>query len=365
MSGHFTFMRKCLKLAKKGRGLVSPNPLVGSVIVKNDEVIAEGWHAKHGAIHAEIMALSNCSEKDLSDAVLYCNLEPCAHQTDKKINPPCVKAIIDSGIKTVVIAMIDPNPAVSGEGVKQLRTAGIEVITDVLIARATELNHVFKVNMIKQRPFILAKVAQTIDGFLATSNGDSRWITDEVARTHVHQMRSTYDAVLVSANTAVADNPSLTVRHVEGRQPKRLLIDRQLKTPIESNLFTDEFKDLTTVFTSVNRTESELKPLNDKNINLICIKEKNGHLDFNELCDQVFKLSIYSIYIEAGPDLFSFLLKERFVDRCHIYIAPKFLGTGKKLSLDFGIDKMDDALKFDHFYTRQIGETVFVEGQFE
>ena len=229
------FMTRALKLAVRGRGCVSPNPLVGCVIVKDNKIIAEGWHKKFGEAHAEINALNYAHDNniDVTGATMYVSLEPCSHQGK---TPPCAFKIVQEGIKKVVIAMQDINPLVNGNGIKILRDAGIEIVTGVCEREARYLNRGFISAFVRKRPYVTLKAAMSLDGKLALKNGDSKWITGLEARTEAHKIRSENDGVLVGVNTILYDDPALTVRLVDGVSPKRIVLDARLNIPSNSRV---------------------------------------------------------------------------------------------------------------------------------
>ncbi len=233
-----SYMERALELARRGTGQASPNPLVGALVVRDGDVIAEGWHERCGAPHAEAMALGKAGDR-ARGATLYCTLEPCCHNTPGKRTPPCTDAIIRAGVARVVCATLDPNPLVSGGGVKKLEDAGIQVEVGVDAVEARKLNEPFFVWVRERRPFVHMKVAQTMDGRIAAASGDSQWVTGIEARTEVHRLRASCDAVLIGSGTVFSDDPSLTVRHVEGRNPIRVILDSELRTPPEARVVTD------------------------------------------------------------------------------------------------------------------------------
>ena len=260
------FLKRCFELAAKGSGTVSPNPLVGVVLIKNGKVIGEGYHKKHGKAHAEVDALNNSTE-DVGGSTLYCNLEPCCH-TNKQ-TPPCVPLIISKGIKKVIISNFDPNPDVNGEGVKQLRDAGIEVIIDVLKEEGEELNK-FYFNYVKKKiPYITLKVAQSKDGKITKSKSEQIWLTGEESNRFVHQQRAIYDAVLVGANTVAVDNPRLTVRNVVGRNPKRIILDGKLSIDLNAVVLSAEDIENTWILTSKNADKEKMDQIIEKGARVI------------------------------------------------------------------------------------------------
>jgi diaminohydroxyphosphoribosylaminopyrimidine deaminase/5-amino-6-(5-phosphoribosylamino)uracil reductase len=362
---HEKFMNRCLELARNGKGKVSPNPLVGSVIVKNGEIVSEGWHHKHGDIHAEIDALRNLPDGfDFEGATLYCNLEPCSYDSPSKINKPCAPQIIDSGIKNVVISMIDPNPEVAGDGIKMMREAGLSVEVGINEPESLELNRIFTTSITKKRPFIALKIAQTLDGFNATDSGDSKWITNEKARAEVHSMRSNFDAVLVGADTVLIDNPQLNVRFVEGRNPFRIVIDSQLRTNLHSTIFSDDERDKTIVCTSFEADQEKKNILKEKGVQIVECSVENEHLNLKNIFKKLhIEFGITSIFIEGGQSLNTYLLKNQFIDEIIFMIAPKILGNGRSVFGNFDIDKMEDAIEFAETKVKHIDNNIIIQGK--
>jgi diaminohydroxyphosphoribosylaminopyrimidine deaminase/5-amino-6-(5-phosphoribosylamino)uracil reductase len=251
-SKHEKYMRECLTLARKGDGHVSPNPMVGCVIVKNGKVAGRGYHKIFGGPHAEVYALAKAG-KNAIGSTLYVNLEPCSHFGK---TPPCADSIISRKVKRVVIAMRDPNPLVNGSGIKKLRAAKIDVIVDVLKTDAIRLNEKFVKFVGSELPFVTLKIAETLDGRIADVNGDSKWISNGQAQKYAHLLRATNDAILVGANTIVKDNPELTVRHVKGRNPIRVVVDGKLSSPVSAKIFKVTKAAKTIIFVSKNSYHS-------------------------------------------------------------------------------------------------------------
>ena len=302
------YLKRCFELAAKGTGTVTPNPLVGAVMVKNGKVIGEGYHKKYGEAHAEVEAFNNSTE-DVKGATLYCNLEPCCHT--KKQTPPCVPLIISKKISRVVISNLDPNPEVSGEGIKQLRDAEIEVINDQLKNEGEELNK-FYFNYVKTKiPYITLKVAQSTDGKITKSKNEQTWLTGEESNQFVHQQRAAYDAVLVGANTVKVDNPQLNVRNVEGRNPKRIILDGKLSIDLNAAVLSAEDIENTWILTSKNSDKEKINKIIEKGARVIQFQSDDD--DQIELKDVLVKLSekkITSLFVEGGADIFS-----QFMDR--------------------------------------------------
>jgi len=311
-------MRRCLDLAQNGRGFVAPNPMVGSVIVADDRIIGEAWHHAFGGAHAEVEALSVVRSEDLSllkIATLYVNLEPCVHQGN---TPPCADRIIREGIPRVVIANTDPDPRVAAKGIDRLRQAGIEVTTGILEKNGIELNrHFFTFHQLK-RPYITLKWAQTADGFISRS-GEKTAISGEVALRYTHQLRASHAAILVGTNTALTDDPSLTVRFAEGSQPVRLLIDRELRVPLHFRLFSGEGKII--VFNALKSGE-------EGNISYV-------QLPFDptlptKIMQHLYAMKIQSVLVEGGAFTLQQFIDAGLWDEAFVYRSTIVLVEGVK-----------------------------------
>jgi len=333
------FMRLALRFASRGRGKVEPNPLVGAVIVKNDRVASRGWHRFFGGPHAEADAIgrlikrtSRRWEKILKGATLYVNLEPCCHKTPLKKTPPCVPLIIKSGIARVVVGMTDPNPLVSGKGLAQLRRAGISITRGVLQEECAELNKVYIKNIRTSMPYVILKTAMTLDGKIATSDGDSKWITSDASRHYVHKLRSQVDAVLVGVNTIIKDNPLLT-SHGEGKDPVRIIIDKNGIIPEEAKIFSAGTSEIILVTTP----HGKKRLLNKKfpRIPHILSFDTNGvrMISFRRIMKEIYKkFNIRTLLIEGGGDTNWSAIKSGVVDEYLFFIAPKILGGKNSLT---------------------------------
>ncbi|MGD9487761.1 MAG: bifunctional diaminohydroxyphosphoribosylaminopyrimidine deaminase/5-amino-6-(5-phosphoribosylamino)uracil reductase RibD [Calditrichaceae bacterium] len=320
------YMRRCLELACRGKGEVSPNPLVGAVIVKNGKIIAEGWHEHYGSAHAELNAIQNAIES-VEGATLYCNLEPCCH-TEKQ-TPPCTPLIISHKLKRVVISNPDPNPMVSGKGVKQLSDAGIEVTTGVLRKQGEYLNRFFFKYIQTGMPYVTMKIAQTLDGKIAERRGTMTWLTGNEAVEYVHRQRAGYDAVMIGAGTVSSDNPQLTVRKVQGRNPYRIIIDGRLSSPPDSKIFNDEGKEGTWVFTAEDSDVQKIRSLENRGISIFRIpSDRKFHLDLNRILKILGTEKIISVLVEGGQELFSSFISNNHLDELIILQAPVLFGRG-------------------------------------
>lgn len=357
------YLARCLQLALKGKGYVSPNPMVGCVIVKDNKIIGEGYHAKYGEEHAEVMAIKNATE-NVEGATLYVNLEPCVHYGK---TPPCVDLIIDSKIKKVVIGTIDPNPLVNGKGIEKLKKAGIEVKVGVLEKESKKINEKFFKYITQKIPFVALKIAQTIDAKIADISGDSKWITCEQSLHFVHQLRSEYDAVLIGSRTAKLDNPNLTVRLVEGRNPYRVILDSTLSLPLELNVFSDKFVNRTIVFTS-NRAfktkKDKVERLNSLGIEVIKVKSNRKKLAIEDVLKKLAEKEIASVLVEGGGKIFTELIKRNLVDKVYVFIAPKILGKGISSIGDIGIKSIKEVITLKEISIQNFGDDVLITGYF-
>ena len=308
------FMHRALELAALGLGSVSPNPLVGSVIVHEGKIIGEGWHKKYGEAHAEVNAIDSVDNKDLlKESTVYVNLEPCSHFGK---TPPCADMLIAHRIKKVVVANLDSNPLVAGNGIKKLRAEGIEVITGILDKNGNELNRRFFTYMEKQRPYIILKWAETADGFIARENYDSKWISNEYSRQLVHKWRSEEDAILVGSKTVAHDNPQLNVRDWSGRNPVRIVIDRFLKLDDTLNVF--DKKQKTIVYNLIKHEEHP-------NLAMVRVDEENF---IENLVKDLFKKKIQSVLIEGGAKTLNFFLALGLWDEARVFQSSRSFNKG-------------------------------------
>ena len=317
------YMQLALDLAESARGKTNPNPLVGAIIVKDGVIAGTGIHRKAGEPHAEVHAFRMAGEYAIG-ATLYVTLEPCSHYGK---TPPCANLVKDSGVSRVVVAMQDPIQKWQVEGIELIRNAGIEVEVGVLEEKAKRLNERFIHNMLTSRPFVISKMAMTLDGKLATHTGHSKWITGEQSRYTVHQLRNEVDAILVGIGTVLADNPSLTTRLPEGggKNPIRVILDSELRTPLDANVVkTDDAK--TIIVTTEQVDEAKLAALRDKNVEFIFLSKKETGLDLDALLTELYKKGITHLLVEGGSEINASFMRAGFIDKYLIYIAPKLLG---------------------------------------
>jgi len=349
-------IRSCIQLAKKGAGYVSPNPMVGCVIVKNGKVIAEGYHKQFGSDHAEVNAINSAAAKkiNLRGSVLYVNLEPCSH-TGK--TPPCTDKIIESKISKVVIGTKDPNPLVKGKGIKKLQKHKIKVTVGVLEEECYELNRFYFKQIKSGLPYITLKSAQTLDGKIADSANNSKWISSDESRKLVHLLRSEYDAVLVGKKTVEVDNPSLTVRHVKGRNPYRIVINKDLALNLNNNLFSDNFTDRTIVITTSEPNEFLSNLLAQRKIKIIQAKISGGLIDLKDAMKKITKLGINSVLVEGGAFTFSEFLKQKLVDEIMLFTSLKIMGSGLPT---FRPETKADLTEAKNIITEKIGTDILI-----
>ncbi|HTF99900.1 MAG TPA: bifunctional diaminohydroxyphosphoribosylaminopyrimidine deaminase/5-amino-6-(5-phosphoribosylamino)uracil reductase RibD [Nitrospirota bacterium] len=355
------YMNMALSLAEKARGRTSPNPLVGAVVVKHGKVIASGYHKKAGLPHAEAVALKKAG-RAARGATLYVTLEPCSH-TNKR-TPPCSPLVISSGIRRVVIATIDPNPEVSGGGVKALRRAGVEVKTGVLGAEARKLNEAFIKHITTGMPFVTLKIAQTLDGKIATSSGESKWITGEEARREAHHLRNVHDAVLVGVNTVLKDDPSLTARIPGGRDPLRIVVDSKLRTPPSAKILKQKSSSKTYIATLPDAPKERLIKLLDAGAEIILAREKNGAVDLKHLMKTIGSYGVSSVLIEGGAEVNASALQTGIVDSVAIFIAP-ILMTGRDSLCSIGgmsPFKLSSAVRLRNWEVKFIGKDILLQG---
>jgi diaminohydroxyphosphoribosylaminopyrimidine deaminase/5-amino-6-(5-phosphoribosylamino)uracil reductase len=370
-------MRRAIELAKKGGGYVHPNPLVGCVVVNDGAIIAEGYHEKYGEYHAERNALTRCNT-ETKGASLYVTLEPCCHYGK---TPPCTEIIIEKGIKKVFVGILDPNPLVAGRGVKMLQEAGIEVEVGLCENEIREMNKVFLKYITTKKPYVIMKTAMTLDGKIAAHTGDSKWVTNEESRKMVHELRSELAGVIVGIGTVFADDPMLTCR-LEGNhhQPVRIVVDSNLRIPVDSQLVKTAREYRTIVATTVISTEAErngeisfncrrfldsLRSLEMTGVEVLECQSKNNHVDINDLITKLGSMGIDSLLLEGGGTLNAAFLEAGCVDEVWTFIAPKIIGgEGAKTPVSGkGIDKMSEAINLQNIDIQNINGDILIKGK--
>jgi diaminohydroxyphosphoribosylaminopyrimidine deaminase / 5-amino-6-(5-phosphoribosylamino)uracil reductase len=352
------YMKMALSLAEKGRGTTSPNPMVGAIIVREGEIIGKGFHLRTGGDHAEIVALKEAGDR-ANGATLYVTLEPCCHYGK---TPPCTDAIVKSGIKRVIFAMLDPNPLVCGGGFESLRQHNIVTVSGVLENSARKLNESYIKFISTGIPFLTLKIAITMDGRIAAADCSSKWITGPEARKRVHILRSWSDAVMVGVGTVLSDDPSLTVRDAEGSDPVRVILDHSLRSPLNAKIFSDNNVIL---FTGNHPDEEKLKELNKRGIEVWKSDCIEGKISLEYILKKLGKKSITGILCEGGSTLASSLLREKLVDKVCVFIAPKILGSGMNGFSDLGIETLSDAIYLKDREIEEIGDDILITGYTE
>ncbi len=368
----FYYMKRALELAKFGEGHTAPNPLVGAVIVKDGQIIGEGWHAVYGGPHAEIMAFQSLNAS-AEGATLYVTLEPCSHFGK---TPPCVDAIIAHKISKVVVAMLDPNPLVGGRGVQKLTEHGITVKMGILESESADLNEPFLKFITTGCPLIIVKTAMTLDGKLASVTGDSKWISSTASRQLVHKMRNKYSGIMVGIGTVLADDPSLTTRldvtaqdntvkqSFVSADPHRIIVDTHARTPLTANVLNlHDSKAMTIIATT------ELAPLESrlafeaKGATVLTLPSKDGHVDLKALIVKLGEMHIDSVLVEGGSELNFSLFNEQLVDRVFSFIAPKIIGgrNAKTPVAGEGIAMMRDAIQLENVKVSMIESDILIE----
>ncbi|MCK6622637.1 MAG: bifunctional diaminohydroxyphosphoribosylaminopyrimidine deaminase/5-amino-6-(5-phosphoribosylamino)uracil reductase RibD [Calditrichaceae bacterium] len=364
---HVEFMARALELARYGAGHTSPNPMVGAVIVKHNRIIGEGYHPRFGQKHAEVMAIEQAHEA-VEGAEMYCNLEPCSHTIPGKKTPPCTERLVREKIRKLYLSTLDPNPYVNGNGVAAIRAAGIEVETGLLAQEALELNEAYFKFIQTRLPFVNLKMALTLDGRIAAAGGDSRWISDEAARERVHRLRHEYDAVLIGANTLRIDNPRLTVRPLDqpipaARQPWRIILAGNGDLPLHSEVFRDQFREKTLVFTAARNDNHRPAVPGNADVRVIPLKSNaGGRPDILAALKYSGEMGISSVLVEGGSRIFTEFISRGLFDKITAFIAPLILGRGIEAVGDLGIERMSGAIRLQRSEIETINDQVLLRG---
>lgn len=318
------FMMKAVSLAKKALGSTFPNPVVGALLVKDGKVISSGYHKKAGMKHAEVEALSKAGE-DARGSTMYVNLEPCNHYGR---TPPCTKAILESRVSRLVVGIKDPNKSVTGGGCEFLRSKGVDVTCGVLKEECSRLNEVYIKNVVEGKVFVTVKVAMTLDGWIATKRGDSKWITNQKSRRFVHKLREQSGAILVGVDTLIADNPKLMPYMIKRSTsyPFRVVVDTHLRTPIDSNVLDAETAHLTILATGSNVDKAKIKRVENLGARIIQCETKNGQVDMVDLLEKLAAIPIGSVLVEGGARIYRSLMRGGIADKFYLFFAPKLLG---------------------------------------
>ncbi len=335
------YMKRALSLATRGKGKTNPNPMVGAVIVNQGRIVAEAYHRQAGKPHAEILALHRAGPR-ARGGVLYVTLEPCCHL--HKRTPPCVPLLIQSGLTRVCVAMADPNPQVSGQGIHMLKRAGLQVTVGVLEEEAQQLNAVYRHWITTGRPFVILKGAMTVDGKIATRTGQSKWITGDQARQDVHRIRSQVDAVMVGIGTVLADNPELSARGSKratgprmGRQPVRVVLDSRLQIPFKAKILQWVHEQPTIVCTTGQASPKKIQTLREQDVQVWVLPQKKGRVSLKASLTQLGTKGMTSVLLEGGSTLNASALHEGLVNQVRLYVAPLLMGGQDAKSLIGGV----------------------------
>ena len=350
-----SYIQITLELAKKGKGIVSPRPLVGAILVKNNKIISAAYRSSPHEESTVIIAIKN-SKESIEDSVLYTNIEPC---TQCENDLAGIDLLLQSKIKKVVIGCVNPHPSFGSAAIKKLKKAGVEVKIGVLEKECAELNKFYFKFCISSIPFVTLKMAETIDGKIADQNNNSKWITSVESRSMVHELRSEYDAVLVGIKTVMIDNPKLTVRLVEGRNPKRIILDSKLDIDPQLRLVKNNAdKNLIVITSKKNKSKKrKLEKLYEKGVDVLFVSEKKeGRINLSSALQKLGERNIVSILVEGGGKIFSAFLKEKLDDEVMIFIGPKILGNGISLTYNLGIKSLPKALNYTIKDLEKIGE---------
>lgn len=353
------YMKRALTLARKGIGKTSPNPAVGCIIVKDGQVVGQGWHKKAGTPHAEIHALA--AAKDAArGADVYVTLEPCCH-TGK--TPPCSDALIKAGVKRVIVGMKDPNPKVSGGGIAALESAGIEVVGGVLEDECRQINLPFIKQITTGLPYVTFKCAMTLDGNIATVTGESKWISCLDSRRLVHKMRSRMDAIMVGVDTIIADNPELTVRLVRGRDPVRIIVDTRLRTPESVKVLSERLASGTIIATTETNPKVHLR-YTQQGVTILVCEEDSGRVCMDDLLYKLGNMGIQSILLEGGSRLAGSMLQSGLIDELVFFVAPKIIGNNGFAPFTLlGMTSMDQAIKLVYTKVEKSGVDLVVHAR--
>ncbi len=353
------WMRRALHLAKKGRGRTSPNPLVGAVLVKNGQIIGEGYHTKAGESHAEIVALRKAGDK-AEGATLYLNLEPCTHYGK---TPPCAPAVIEAGVSRVVVGMEDPNPKVTGKGVTSLMEAGVDVKMGILERECRKLNEAFCKYISHQIPFVILKVAATLDGKVATRNGESKWITGEVSRRFVHRIRDQVDGIIVGIRTVLKDDPMLTARIKGGKDPFRIVLDSRLRIPENSKVI-EASPSKAIIATTEIAPQRKIESLEKKGVRVLIFGSKMGKVDLKPCLSKLGEMGMMSLLVEGGSQVSGSFLDEGLVDKILLFLSPKLIGDSLAPGIfgGEGTHQLRDAFPITELKIRRMGEDILLEG---
>jgi diaminohydroxyphosphoribosylaminopyrimidine deaminase / 5-amino-6-(5-phosphoribosylamino)uracil reductase len=354
------FMRRALELAERGRGLTSPNPMVGAVVVSDGEIVGEGYHERAGGPHAEVMALAAAGPRSRG-ATIYVTLEPCSYHGR---TPPCARAVIDAGIRRVVAALVDPNPRVSGRGLDALRAAGVEVAEAILTDHAERQNRAFVAAMRLGRPHVTLKAAMTLDGRIADRYGESKWITGDGARAAAHRLRSESDAIVVGVGTVLRDDPALTVRLERPwpREPYRVVLDTLARTPVTARLIAAGTKSRALVVTGEDADPARIAALTAAGATVVPVGSREGRVDARAALAALAEREVRAVLVEGGGEVHGAFVDAGLVDRVAVFIAPRLMGGREATPSIGGLGlSLADALRLGALEVSRFGDDLLIE----
>ncbi|MDI6763941.1 MAG: bifunctional diaminohydroxyphosphoribosylaminopyrimidine deaminase/5-amino-6-(5-phosphoribosylamino)uracil reductase RibD [Thermodesulfobacteriota bacterium] len=352
------WMRRALRLAKKGRGRTSPNPMVGAVLVKDGRVVGEGYHVRAGEVHAEIIAMRKAGD-EARGSTLYINLEPCSHYGK---TPPCAPALIEAGVKKAVVGMEDPNPLVKGRGLEMLRAAGLDVEVGIFEEACQKLNEAFCKYIQTKEPFVILKIAATLDGKIATQHGESKWITGEDSRRLAHRLRDEADGLLVGIGTILKDDPLLTARIKGGRDPYRIILDSRLRIPEKAKII-DQNLEMTILATTELAPKEKMESLEKRGVRVLILDSVQGRVNLKSLLSRLGEMGMMSLLVEGGSEVNGSFLNEGLIDKIFLFLSPRLLG-GQALGIfgGRGTEKLEGALSLNQLKIKKVGEDILLEG---
>lgn len=353
------YMRMALRLARKGTGRTSPNPMVGAVVVREGSVVGRGYHSYAGGDHAEIVALERAG-RAARGSTLYLNLEPCSHYGR---TPPCTESLVRAGVKRVVVGMIDPNPLVSGRGIERLRRAGILTAVGACEQQCRELNEAFVKYINEKKPFVILKLAVSLDGKIATVSGDSKWITGTASREYVHRLRNECDAILIGSGTVLADDPMLTCRIKGGRDPWRVVLDRRLRTPVEANLLHQKQPEKTILVSAPGTSPRKRREFERLGAQVWCLPCRGDTIPLNGILRRLGAMGLLKVMIEGGATTASRALREKVVDKLFCFYAPKLIGgDGRTMIGPLGVRRMSESRPLRDTEIKKFANDILVTG---
>jgi len=356
MTSDEEYMQLALAEAKKGQGKTSPNPAVGSILVKNNKIIGRGYHHKAGEAHAEVNALREAGD-NAEGATMYVTLEPCNHQGR---TPACTDAIVKAGVARVVAAIKDPNPRVSGKGLAQLERAGIETNSGVLERESKMMNEMYEKFVTTKKPFVIVKAALSADGKMAAKDGSSKWITSEESRKVVHELRAQVDAIMVGIGTILKDDPQLTCRTEGSKNPSRIILDANLKIPSNARVLGKEAN--TIIVTTNNAPMSKMESLRKQGIDVLVLDGSESKINLRKLIKELAKEEITSVLIEGGGEVIGSAFDEGIVDKVLLFIAPKIIGGNGSNIGGNGVDNISKAIDLERVEMKRVGEDFLLTG---